>query len=45
LVRAADFRDVVVHAYQTLDMSRVHDGARSGPADLRAFLAALRDRI
>lgn len=43
LVRAAGFRNVVAHAYDTLDMSRVHTAAREGPADLRAFLAVLRD--
>jgi uncharacterized protein YutE (UPF0331/DUF86 family) len=43
LVRAAGFRNVVAHAYETLDMARVHAGARNGPADLRAFLAGLRD--
>lgn len=44
LVRAAGFRNVVAHAYDTLDMRRVHRAATDGPADLRAFLAALRDR-
>lgn len=44
LVRAAGFRNVVAHAYDTLDMRRVHDAARKGPADLLAFLALLRDR-
>jgi len=43
LVRAAGFRNVVAHAYDTLDMTRVHAAARQGPADLRAFLALLRD--
>jgi uncharacterized protein YutE (UPF0331/DUF86 family) len=43
LVRAAGFRNVVAHAYETLDMARVHDAATRGPADLRAFLAALCD--
>lgn len=44
LVRAAGFRNVVVHAYDTLDMTRVYAAAQSGPADLRAFLAVVRDR-
>lgn len=44
LVRAAGFRNVVAHAYDTLDMTRVHKAAQTGPADLRAFLAVLRDR-
>jgi uncharacterized protein YutE (UPF0331/DUF86 family) len=44
LVRAAGFRNVVAHAYDTLDMARVHDAATKGPADLRAFLAVLRGR-
>lgn len=43
LVRAAGFRNVVAHAYETLDMVRVHRAATDGPADLRTFLAALRD--
>ena len=34
----AGFRNVVAHAYETLDMARVHAAA------LRAFMAALRDR-
>lgn len=45
LVRAAGFRNLVAHAYERLDMSRVHDAARTGPPDLRALLAAVRDRI
>lgn len=43
LVRAAGFRNIVAHAYETLDMARVFEAASRGPADLRAFLAALRD--
>ena len=45
LGRAAGFRNVVAHAYDQLDMVRVYRAAREGPADLRAFLAALRDRL
>jgi uncharacterized protein YutE (UPF0331/DUF86 family) len=44
LVRAAGFRNVVAHAYENLDMRRVHQAAVHGPADLTAFLARLRDR-
>jgi uncharacterized protein YutE (UPF0331/DUF86 family) len=44
LVRAAGFRNVVAHAYTTLDMVRVHGAATHGPADLRTFLARLADR-
>ena len=44
LVRAAGFRNIVAHAYETLDMQRVHDAAKNGPVDLLAFLALLRDR-
>jgi uncharacterized protein YutE (UPF0331/DUF86 family) len=44
LVRAAGFRNVVAHAYDTLDMGRVHTAATNGPSDLIAFLARLRDR-
>ena len=43
LARAAGFRNLIVHAYADLDLSRVHAIARTGPDDLRAFLAALRD--
>ncbi|OLD15938.1 MAG: hypothetical protein AUJ01_11315 [Acidobacteria bacterium 13_1_40CM_3_65_5] len=45
LGRAAGFRNVVAHAYDQLDMVRVHRAAREGPADLRAFLGILRDRL
>jgi uncharacterized protein YutE (UPF0331/DUF86 family) len=41
LVRAAGFRNVVAHAYESLDLARVHRAATSGPADLLAFIAAL----
>lgn len=41
LARAAGFRNVVAHAYERLDMVRVHRAAREGPPDLRAFLSAL----
>lgn len=44
LSRAAGFRNVIAHAYDTIDMRRVHQAAASGPADLRAFLAALAAR-
>lgn len=43
LARAAGFRNLIVHGYGRLDLSRVHEIALAGPADLRAFLAALRD--
>jgi uncharacterized protein YutE (UPF0331/DUF86 family) len=43
LVRAAGFRNVVAHAYESLDMHRVHQAAARGPDDLRAFLARLVD--
>lgn len=45
LTRAAGFRNLVAHAYERLDMARVHQAATDGPADLEAFLAALRDRL
>lgn len=41
LVRAAGFRNLVAHAYEPLDMQRVHQAAQVGPADLRAFVAAI----
>lgn len=43
LARAAGFSNVVAHAYDTLDMTRVYAAAREGPPDRRAFLAVLRD--
>ncbi len=45
LARVAGFRNVIAHAYDQLDMSRVHRAAVDGPRDLTAFLAALRDRL
>lgn len=45
LARAAGFRNVVAHAYDDLDMSRVFRAARDGPRNLEAFLAAIRDRL
>ena len=45
LSAAAGFRNLVAHAYDELDMARVYRAARNGPADLRKFLAALRDRL
>jgi uncharacterized protein YutE (UPF0331/DUF86 family) len=41
LVRAAGFRNVVAHAYENLDLARVHRAAKTGPADLLAFVSAL----
>jgi uncharacterized protein YutE (UPF0331/DUF86 family) len=38
LTKAAGFRNFVAHAYDRLDMARVHEAAQRGPADLRAFL-------
>jgi uncharacterized protein YutE (UPF0331/DUF86 family) len=43
LARAAGFRNIVAHAYESLDMARVHAAATSGPGDLRAFLRVARD--
>jgi len=45
LVAATGFRNVVAHAYETLDMARVFRAAREGPGDLRLFLAAIRDAL
>jgi uncharacterized protein YutE (UPF0331/DUF86 family) len=39
LTRAAGFRNLVAHGYESLDMARVHDAATHGPADLRRFMA------
>ncbi len=43
--RAAGFRNLVAHAYEGLDMKRMYRAAAEGPADLRAFLARLRDLV
>lgn len=45
LSQAAGFRNLVAHAYDSLDMRRVHQSASEGPKDLRAFLARLRDLL
>lgn len=45
LVRAAGFRNVLVHAYADLDLGRVHAAAVDGPGDLLAFLSAIRDHL
>lgn len=45
LARAAGFRNVVAHAYEGLDMARVHAAARSGPRDLLDFLRVAREII
>ncbi len=43
LALAVGFRNVVAHTYEKLDMERVWRAAADGPADLRAFVATLRD--
>ena len=43
LVRAAGFRNVIAHAYESLDMARVFMAATHGPPDLRAFLRQMAD--
>lgn len=45
LKRAAGFRNLIAHAYEQLDMARVHAAATDGPADLRALMAAIGDRL
>ncbi len=45
LVRAAGFRNVIAHAYETLDLLRVHQAAKEGPSDLLAFLGRLARRV
>jgi len=45
LVAAAGFRNVVAHAYESVDLDRVYQAATHGPADLIAFLIAIRDRL
>ena len=43
LVRAAGFRNLVAHAYESLDLKRVHEAATDGPADLLQFLRRLKN--
>lgn len=43
LARAAGFRNLVAHAYESIDLERVYEAAHRGPGDLRAFLARARD--
>lgn len=43
LVRAAGFRNVVAHAYESLDLKRVHQAATNGPADLLQLLGRLKN--
>lgn len=45
LAKAAGFRNFVAHAYEGLDMAKVHAAAQHGPADLVAFLRAARDIV
>jgi uncharacterized protein YutE (UPF0331/DUF86 family) len=45
LSRAAGFRNVVAHAYESLDMQRVHAAALHGPAHFREFLRVVRDVV
>lgn len=45
LAKAAGFRNLIAHAYEKLDMARVHQAASAGPVDLRAFLRQARDLI
>jgi uncharacterized protein YutE (UPF0331/DUF86 family) len=45
LTQAAGFRNLVAHAYEELDLVRVHRIATDGPTDLRTFLARLRDLL
>jgi uncharacterized protein YutE (UPF0331/DUF86 family) len=45
LIQAVGFRNVVAHAYEDIEMVLVYRAALEGPADLRAFLAALEERI
>jgi uncharacterized protein YutE (UPF0331/DUF86 family) len=43
LAGAAGFRNLIVRAYADFDLRRVYGIASAGPADLRSFLAVLRD--
>lgn len=41
LARAAGFRNLVAHAYESLDMGAVYAAAKDGPADLRQLMSDL----
>lgn len=45
LARAAGFRNLVAHAYEGLDMARVHQAAKEGPDDLHSFLRIARNLV
>lgn len=45
LVLAVGFRNAIARAYEDFDLRRVYEAAAKGPADLRAFLATLRDQL
>jgi len=45
LAKAAGFRNLIAHAYERIDMARIHEAAANGPADLRAFLKHARDLV
>lgn len=45
LAKAAGFRNLIAHAYDRIDMARVHEAAANGPGDLRAFLKRARDLV
>ncbi|MCY4025893.1 MAG: DUF86 domain-containing protein [Acidobacteria bacterium] len=45
LVRAAGFRNLVAHAYESLDLKRVHQAATDGPGDLVQFLGRLENQV
>lgn len=45
LAKAAGFRNLVAHAYDRLDMARIHEAATNGPPDIRAFLRRVRDLL
>ncbi len=41
LVRAVGFRNVIAHAYESLDLGQLWDAGSEGPRDLRAFMHAI----
>lgn len=45
LMAAAGFQTLVAHGHESIALARVHRAAAHGPADLRAFLAAVRDHL
>jgi uncharacterized protein YutE (UPF0331/DUF86 family) len=45
LTKAAGFRNVIAHAYESIDMGRIYDAAVDGPRDLRGFFTSMKPLV